>query len=172
MNKKEEEENSKSKNIKKEKQKTAGAKTGNKTDRKRYRNKGGRREGKCGVEVNNNGETWIEINTSTHRHINPALEALYRPHRPLAKTADQTTDNTIEQTVDRPSSTHSPFVLPSLLFASSLLRGRRRCLDVVGQPGQALEQTLARRGATWHHVPDLVLELGQLQRLGDFLRLH
>ena len=50
-------------------------------------------------------------------------------------------------------------------------RGRGR-LDVVGQPSETLEQTLACGGATGHDVPDLVLKLGELERLGDFLRLH
>lgn len=39
-----------------------------------------------------------------------------------------------------------------------LLGWGRRCLDVVGQPGQALEQALARRRATGHDVPDLVFQ--------------
>ena len=54
-----------------------------------------------------------------------------------------------------------------------LLLGRRgRCLDVVGQPGEALEQALARGRARGHDVPHLVLELGELQRLSDFLGFH
>lgn len=52
------------------------------------------------------------------------------------------------------------------------LRRRRRGLDVVGQPGQALEQTFSRGGARRHDVPDLVLKLVQLKRVGDFLRFH
>lgn len=54
-----------------------------------------------------------------------------------------------------------------------LLLGRRgRGLDVVGQPGQAFEQTFSRGGARRHDVPDLVLKLVQLQRVGNFLWLH
>lgn len=52
------------------------------------------------------------------------------------------------------------------------LRRRRRGLDVVRQPREALEQTLAGGGTAGHDVPDLVLELGKLQRLGDFLGFH
>jgi hypothetical protein len=55
---------------------------------------------------------------------------------------------------------------------SLLLDRRGRCLDIVGQPGQTLEKTLAVGRARGHDVPDLVLELGELQRLGDFLRCH
>lgn len=48
-------------------------------------------------------------------------------------------------------------------IASRLLLSRRQgSLDVVGEPREALEQALARRGARRHDVPDLVLELGQL----------
>src|SRR6478609_5345732 len=56
--------------------------------------------------------------------------------------------------------------------ARLLLGRRRRGLDVVGQPGQTLEQTLAGGGAAGHDVPDLVLELGELESLRDFLGLH
>ena len=49
-----------------------------------------------------------------------------------------------------------------------LLRRRRGCLNVVGQPSKTLEETLARGRATGHDVPDLVLELGELESLGDF----
>lgn len=34
-----------------------------------------------------------------------------------------------------------------------------RCLDVVGQPCQTLEETLTGGGAAGYDVPDLVLEL-------------
>ena len=52
-----------------------------------------------------------------------------------------------------------------------LRRGGLR-FHVVGQPGQAFEETFAGSRAAGHDVPDLVLELGKLERLGDFLGFH
>lgn len=53
----------------------------------------------------------------------------------------------------------------------SFLEGRRS-LDIIGQPGQALRQTLTGGGTAWYHKPDLVFQLGELEGLGDFLRFH
>lgn len=49
------------------------------------------------------------------------------------------------------------------------LDGSSRGLDVVGEPGQAFQQTLTTGGAAGHDIPDLVLELGELESVGDFL---
>lgn len=53
-----------------------------------------------------------------------------------------------------------------------LLGGRWRCFHIVGEPGQTLEQTFSRSRARWHDVPDLVLELVELQGISNFLWFH
>lgn len=53
----------------------------------------------------------------------------------------------------------------SILF----LDGGGGGLDVVGEPGQTLEEAFTGRGTAGHDVPDLVFELGELESLGDFL---
>jgi hypothetical protein len=52
------------------------------------------------------------------------------------------------------------------------LDGSSRGLDVVGEPGQALQKAFTSSGTARHHVPNLVLELGELKGFGDFLRRH
>lgn len=37
---------------------------------------------------------------------------------------------------------------------------------------KTLEQTLPGDGATWHDVPDLILQLVELERISHFLWLH
>ena len=64
---------------------------------------------------------------------------------------------------------HKKRVQGAHVFVSLFLDGRGGGLDVVGQPSQTLEETLAGGGTAGHNVPDLVLELGELQSFGDFL---
>lgn len=44
--------------------------------------------------------------------------------------------------------------------------------DIVGQPGQALEKTLAGRGTARDDEPYLVLELVEFETLRDFFGIH
>jgi hypothetical protein len=53
-----------------------------------------------------------------------------------------------------------------------LLYRRRGGLDVVREPSETFEQAFTGRGTTGHHVPDLVLELGELEGFGHFLGFH
>src|SRR5690349_15030116 len=53
-----------------------------------------------------------------------------------------------------------------------LRRGSGWRFDVVGEPCQALKKALARGGTAGYDVPNLVLQLGQVQSLSDFLGFH
>lgn len=55
---------------------------------------------------------------------------------------------------------------------SLLLRRRHWRLDVGRQPAETLDEALAGRGTRGHDVPDLVLELGELEGLSDLVGLE